>query len=442
MKLFKKLFVIALILAAAFSASGFSYDLSLTPVEIPGLPGIHSFAYAQHDGKWLIIGGRTDGLHARQPGRSFPAQYNNTVIHVIDVQSRSLNSASSDSLPPSLQEHLQTTNMNFFQDGDILYYLGGYAYSDSARDHITFPYLTAVHVPGLIKAVEMGTELSVHMKQIRDERFAVTGGQLGKLGDTFLLVGGHRFDGRYNPVGPLHGPGFSQEYTQEIRTFRIHHDSTTIAVSDYQVMRDEAHLHRRDFNLVGQIFPDGSPGYMISAGVFQKEADLPFLYPVFISLEGYEPIEQFSQLLSHYHGAKAAAYDQETGDMHSLFFGGISQYYYQDGNLVKDDRVPFVRTISRVTRSADGSLAEYVFPLEMPGFLGASAEFLVNYHLPVSSNGVILLHQVSGDVFAIGHILGGIESPLENPFSTNRTHLTGASNTVYEVKLLRKPSER
>lgn len=427
-----------ILLAGTLCVSGFSYELSLNPVEIPGLPGIHSFAFAQHEGRWLVAGGRTDGLHARQPGRSFPAEFNNTKIFVIDIKSKTIHSSSIGSLPVTLREQLQTTNMNFYQDEDILYYLGGYAYSRTAGDHITFPYLTAIDVPGIIKAVEMGTELSEHMKQIKDEQFAVTGGQLGKLGDTFLLVGGHRFDGRYNPVGPLHGPGFRQEYTQEIRMFEILHNSRTMTVSNFRVLRDEEHLHRRDFNLVAQILPDGSPGYMVSAGVFQKEADLPFLYPVFVSLQGYEPVEKFSQLLSHYHGAKAALYDEDTKEMHSLFFGGISQYYYQDGNLVRDDRVPFVRTISRVSRYDDGILHEYAFPVKMPGFLGASAEFLVNPNLAVSSNGVILLNQIPEDDFVIGHILGGIDSPLENPFSTNRTHLTGASNMAYEVRLMRK----
>jgi hypothetical protein len=31
-----------------------------------GLGGLQSFAYGHHDGKWLIIGGRKDGLRRRQ----------------------------------------------------------------------------------------------------------------------------------------------------------------------------------------------------------------------------------------------------------------------------------------------------------------------------------------------------------------------------------------
>ena len=39
----------------------FNYDVVLTPVNIAGLPGLHSYAFGQHNGKWLIIGGRKDG---------------------------------------------------------------------------------------------------------------------------------------------------------------------------------------------------------------------------------------------------------------------------------------------------------------------------------------------------------------------------------------------
>ena len=52
--------------------STFEYDVVLTPVSVSGLPGLHSYAFAQHNGKWLIIGGRKDGVHARQPFNAFP----------------------------------------------------------------------------------------------------------------------------------------------------------------------------------------------------------------------------------------------------------------------------------------------------------------------------------------------------------------------------------
>ena len=44
------------------------FTLSLDTVTVSGLPGLHSFAFAEHDGKWLLLAGRRDGLHAEFGG--------------------------------------------------------------------------------------------------------------------------------------------------------------------------------------------------------------------------------------------------------------------------------------------------------------------------------------------------------------------------------------
>jgi hypothetical protein len=53
------------------SLSGFAQDapfeVVIAPINIEGLGGLQSYAFGQHDGKWLIVGGRLDGLHRRQP---------------------------------------------------------------------------------------------------------------------------------------------------------------------------------------------------------------------------------------------------------------------------------------------------------------------------------------------------------------------------------------
>ena len=68
--------------------SPFEYAVHIDSIQIPGLPGLHSYAFAEHDGKWLIIGGRTDGLHPRQPFASFPEADNNTDVYVIDIENK------------------------------------------------------------------------------------------------------------------------------------------------------------------------------------------------------------------------------------------------------------------------------------------------------------------------------------------------------------------
>ena len=426
--------VFLLISSFAISQTTFDYQVQLNPITIPNFPGIHSYAFAQHNGKWLIIGGRVDGIHARQPFNAFPAASNNTNIYVVDIATNQFWSASVNSLATALKEQLQATNFNFYQDDTTLYLVGGYAFSATANDHITFNKMTSVDVPNLINAVIAGTPIVSHFKQMTDENFAVTGGQLGKIGNTFYLVGGHRFDGRYNP---MNNPTFVQTYTNGIKKFTIDNSGLQLSIANYEVITDVVHLHRRDYNLLPQVFPNGELGYTISSGVFQINVDLPFLYPVDIKASGYFPQTAFNQYLSNYHSAHSSLYDATTNRMHNLFFGGLSQFHYNGTTLVQDDNVPFVNTISRTTRFADGSLQEYQLPETMPALKGASAEFIPNESLPHFSNEVLKLDEITANEFVIGHIVGGLSSPTQNPFSVNQTSTTSANATIYEVKLIR-----
>lgn len=412
----------------------FDYSLELEAVQIDNFNGLHSYVFGQSNGKWLLIGGRKDGLHARQPFNAFPEAMNNTEIIVVDAQLQQSWSASLDVLPTGIREQLQSTNMNFFQDGDSLYIIGGYAYAQSAANHITFDKLTAVQVTPLIEAIVSGTSISPYFKQIQHSLFAITGGQLGKIGNTFYLVGGHRFDGRYNPMG---NPTYTQTYSNQIRMFEIDNTGNQLSVSNMSNITDPVHLRRRDYNLLARILPDGSSGYTISSGVFQQDIDLPFLYPVDITEDGYEPHTNFNQYLSNYHSAHANLFDSISNNMHSLFFGGISQYYYNNGTLVQDNFVPFVRTISRLSRDSEGNFYEFQLPVEMPGLLGASAEFIPNRALETYENDVIKLHSFQNDTMLIGHVLGGIYSTSLNPFTNNQTNTTVAASNIYAVKLIR-----
>ncbi len=412
------------------------YTMVLTPITVNQAPGIHSYAFAQHNGEWLIIGGRLDGLHARQPFRSFAAAGNNTDIFVINPLSNQVWSASVNTLTAPIKEQLQSTNMNFHQDGDTLYIIGGYGFSATANDHVTHPRLTAIQVSGLMQAIKQQATIAPYIKQATHPAFAVTGAHLGKIGNHYYLVGGHRFEGRYNP---MNGPSFVQAYTNQIRKFSFQNTANQLNFSYLDSITDPIHLHRRDYNLVPQIYPDGSFGYLISSGVFQVQADLPFLYPVEVTASGYRPVQQFNQYLSNYHSGKVAVYDAHHNEMHSLFFGGISQYYYANGQLVQDNQVPFVKTISRLTRKADSTYQEVVLPIEMPSLRGASSEFLINQQLPLLHGEVVNLNSITADSILLGHVYGGILSPERNPFFANNTDVTSPDNGVIAIYLVKRP---
>ena len=104
------------------------FQVVIEPLQIRGLVGLQSFAFGQHDGKWLILGGRSDGLHRRQPWATFNEAGQNNQLIVIDPIARKKWSAALTSLPLSVQEQLSSTNMEFHQEGNYLYITGGYGY--------------------------------------------------------------------------------------------------------------------------------------------------------------------------------------------------------------------------------------------------------------------------------------------------------------------------
>ena len=90
----------------SYSQSKFNYTFQLNPVNISNLPGLHSYVFGQDNGKWLIIGGRLDGLHARQPFNAFQPNQNNDSIYVVDVNNNQYWSASLSTLAVGIREQL------------------------------------------------------------------------------------------------------------------------------------------------------------------------------------------------------------------------------------------------------------------------------------------------------------------------------------------------
>lgn len=407
------------------------FDLRLDTVTLPGLPGLHSFAIAEHAGKWLLIGGRLDGMHHKFG--SFGTNLANQHIWVADPGTGQTWQRPLAELPDTLQEQLRSTNMEFLQQGQTLLFAGGYGRSEVAQNHITYPYLTRIQVPGLMDAIIAGGALQPHFQQIRDTFFAVAGGQLQVLADTFYLVGGHRFDGVYsaNSANP------TQFYTDAIRKFTLDVSADACQVAHKSVVKDELNLHRRDYNLAPQIFPDGEAGFTAFSGVFQPGLALaPFLNIVEIRPTGHTPVNGFSQFLANYHCAKVPLFAQSANEMHTLFFGGISQYWLNDhDSLIRDNRLPFVKTVSRVSRLADGRYEEVPFDAELPRYTGAGAEFILATGVPTLHHGIVDFDALPDGEQLLGYIVGGIVTPdnQRNPFVANTPGVTSASDQLIRV---------
>ena len=425
---------ISLLFCSNVKSQSTPFNIYIEPMNITGLGGLQAYAFGQHSGKWLIVGGRLDGLHRRQPFAAFDVAGNNNQLIVIDPVSQQKWTAPITSLSVSLQEQLSSTNMEFYQEGNHLYIIGGYGYNTATATRKTFNNLTAIDVPSVINAVITGTSFSTYFRQISDPQFAVTGGHLKKINNTFYLIGGNKFDGNYNPMG---NPTYTQVYTDAIRKFNLSDNGTSINITHLPTITDAANLHRRDYNAIQQILPDGSEGVTAFSGVFQPTVDLPFLNCVNIDSNSYTVNNSFQQYYNHYHCATLPLYSVSKNEMHNVFFGGIAQYYDSLGVLVQDNNVPFVKTIARVTRNAAGTMAEYKLPVEMPSLLGAGAEFIPIASIPQFNNEVFKLDDLTADSTLVGYIYGGISSTAANIFFTNTGTQSTASSQIFKVYVIK-----
>jgi hypothetical protein len=396
----------------------------------PNVPAIHSFACASHAGKWLFIGGRTNGLHGFHPPLAFPSGGRHAQATVFDPATGQRWDAPLAGLPDSVREPLSSSNMQFHQDADRLYVVGGYGWQASAGTFVTFPTLTAVDVPGLMQAVIGGGALDGYFRQVQDTLLAVCGAHLGRIDSTYLLVFGHRFDGIYDRSDTT---GFhSQTYTHAVRRFRIHDDGQQLHLTHLPASVDSARYRRRDYNLVPQIFPDGSEGYTAFSGVFQKGLNIPYFFPVHVHAAADSVVTGFYQHLANYHCAVLPIHDAAGQVMSTVFWGGEAMYRPgAGGQVVEDSLVPFVKTVSVVRFRASGA-DELALADTLPGFLGSNAQFFPAPGLNAySPSGVLLLNQLSGRTL-VGYVMGGIESPLDH---INRIDpaMSSASTRVFAV---------
>lgn len=123
--------------------------------------------------------------------------------------------------------------------------------------------------------------------------------------------------------------------------------------------------------------------------------------------------------------------------MHTVFFGGMAQYYYNaGGTLIQDDNVPFVSTIGLVTRDANAVMTEIKIG-DMQVLSGSGSEFLINKSLPLYEHDVIKYSRINQDSILAGYLVGGINSSAPNIFNINNGTQSFADPTVYKVILVK-----
>jgi hypothetical protein len=435
------------------------YALKLRKREIPNvLPTLQSFVFGQSQGLWVLIGGRTNGLHkfTDDPLKNFPPRRQNDRIWVIDpISGRKWSRPLDDSsLTVDQVDGLSAFAAQSVQIGDTLYVVGGYGFARSLNDFMTFPTMTAFDLGNIIRWVRRegglqgGEDLAALIRQTEDDVLKVTGGQLMMIGDRAILAFGQLFDGGYG------SPSFTQIYTTQVRSFRILDDGETLAIGDirrHPAAPNENDYRRRDYNLVPIIDTVDSKEVAKAAalaGVFTL-TDGMFTVPVEINKAGVptmaDPAKRstFKQAMSGYNCAVLPLYDGASGESHAVLFGGISYVFYNrsTGAFVEDSNFPFINDVTAVVRRADGRYRQVLigqFPvvLTVDGKrlrFGAEAGVLLRPSIPLTENGMIDLVRLKAEhgtrQVHVGWLYGGIAAEKPN-FGA-----TVASNIVFDIVL-------
>lgn len=391
-------------------ANDLPFTLQLVEVTKPAIPGVHSFALGKVDDYWVVIGGRINGLHGFFMATAFPEDKANSKVLLIQPEAGTLVSYEVADLNLPFGDALLATNPQYTQYGDWLYIVGGYGKEDASEQFKTFPILTAVDLPLLKTKMLNGENPAVAFRQVEVQKLQVCGGEMEKMGEWFYLVGGHNFSGLYNQTGP---PTFVQEYTNEIKRFKIVNTPDSLGIAEYTVFHSEEMLHRRDFTLAPLLLPDSSEALCLYGGVFRPNEDLPFYHPVYISEDFSVTMDiSYEQLFSQYTCPAVPIFDSLDGSMNTLLFAGLSVHYWDNG-LLYDENVPFIKDITTFRRSADGTTQEYLMPQRFDELLGTNMVFVLNDDAPHYRNEVLNLRAMNGTTF-VGYLFGGIKAEFPN----------------------------
>jgi hypothetical protein len=425
-------------------------------VDFIGAPRLQSFAWAQWEGKWIFIAGRTGGYHGIGQGDvDFPRTKANQDVWVIEpggdgpARVHSLAVASLHDIPLIVKDQWVSSNLLHYQDGETLYLAGGYGVN-SAGETVTYPVLSAVNLPALVKGVIDGKDsFSRTIAYVESPLVQSTGGALLKLDDGFFyLVGGHVFMGSYRAFEAADEkttPKASQTYLSEIRKLRFGKPAgQKLEVTQVAIYAD-AEFARRDLNVAFTIAPDGKTlGAAVYGGVFTKD-QLNFTHPVYFDAGAAPQVDaKFEQKMSAYSCATMSMFDPGSGEMYTTFFGGISRWTWnyashqfeqaallgkksdQSGYL---DGMPWVDHITTLVKNPKETY-EFVQANRLPGYLGTNAAFLPAPGLKEvkESTGILDLAQFRGKRVFAGYLYGGIRaSPKQFPYTDEAPYYTSGN---------------
>jgi hypothetical protein len=424
-------------------------SLQTVPINFP-LPALQSPVAAMYDGKWILFGGRKSGLHTmNNDPPAFSNRQVNDSIWVIDP----VNQISQGVLLPARYfRYLTASSQQYFQDGETLYVMGGFTFSDSTSNvsNWTSDFFHEINLPNLIEYVTtQGQSPSLDQvitKEIEDPFLQLTGGEMFLNNGNFYLVGGQNYIGAYIP-------GNNGIYSSSVRKFRISQSGSDWVLSDTLTLRDTVNLHRRDYNLAEVIVssPD-SLAAVVYGGVFTKNG-LGYRSPIYLSglASGVPRVtvdRQALQKVNLYSSAKVQsimAFGDYRINRISLLGGITYMAYDPDSNAIVVpefiNALPFSNLISSYYTDGEDQTIELVQlpPNElMPGYLGSNAiffplpELLYGNSISIIDLDKVFPDPVIGPVL-VGYFYGGIESPVPNTSTPGGNYTTKTNSKLYGV---------
>jgi hypothetical protein len=442
------------------SGSDLPFRVSIESADFSLPKGLQSYVSAIYQGKWLLLAGRTNGMHDfNDDDNNFPPRKQNTTVYVVDpmrqtVLSRSLADPRSG-LTQRQIDLLSVTSAQAYQVGPTLYMTGGYGVDTATGQFSTKDALTAIYVPGMmhwVAEVVANETAAQYIRQIFDPIFQVTGGYMTQAPRNLtLLIFGQNFEGFYVPAA-------SGVYTQQVRRFRIDDDGVTLSFSPKPLdtlstpIPPDPNYRRRDLNVVPVVTATrGLPvsSWVALSGVFTL-AGGAWTVPVTISPLGVPSMADpslpgtFKQGMNNY-AAPTLGLFSTTGNMYTVVMGGISFGYFANGVFQTDGELPFINQVTTIRIDPQGGFTQYLMDAAYPVILstksnpgnallfGAGAQFFPSSRLPVYDNGVLQLERLRTAPVVVGHIVGGIQSTVPN---TAQRSDSSASPHIFKVTLI------
>jgi hypothetical protein len=439
--------------------------------DLKNLPALQSFAFAEMNDVWLMVGGRTNGFHGFGDQQDFPFKMASQHIYVYDPKGHKLDSVSVSLLPLPLQQQYTATNMAARQVGKYLYICGGYGEINPGTPNaawVTHNIISRIDVQQMIDAVRSAdtsaaartAALAKAVAIDTNEAMRCTGGELYKLPDgKFYLVLGHNFTGKYSDTAA------QQVYLDAVRVFTLTEDATSIKLGPVSSITDglpdsTTQFRRRDLVVTPNVQQGGKTyGISIYGGVFTYTSGCPscnggnpFRNPIYITgydSPGYYIETGYSQLSNIYSAPSLQMYDPAGDIMYTTIFGGLG-----DTALVNGDNASFIKRITTQSRNNKTNTTSAVYNIPaLPDYAGSEGVLIRDKKTPVYQNnelGIIDYAQLKKGKHLLGHIYGGIYSDStqwnNQPYNVDSTgkktpvkmNITSASHKVYKVWIHKK----